>query len=100
MIDLTATLTALLDATPEPPAADADPAAVLDAAQAAFAAREPHVEALRAHVTPDTPLDDAQRRLLDAVRTRDERWEAALAHARHTLGERITSAQRARGQYR
>lgn len=96
MIDVSATLSALLAATPEPPAADADPAEILDAATAAFAAREPLVEALRAHLPSGAPLDAAQREVLAAIRRRDERWEAALTHARHTLGERITGAQRAR----
>lgn len=96
MIDVTQALRALLAATPEPPDADDDPSSVLEVAQAALAAREPHVAALRAHLAPGAPLDPAQQQLLDAIRQRDERWEAAMTHARHTLGERIIGAQRAR----
>lgn len=96
MIDVTATLSALLAATPEPPEADLDPSEILERAGAALAAREPHVAALRAELPPDTALDAAQRRILDEIRQRDARWEAALSHARHTLGERIVGAQHAR----
>lgn len=88
---------ALLEQTPSPPASDADPGDVIDAALALVTARAPFVEALRLELAtcPDAVRQDPEASaVLREVQTRDASWEAALARAHHVLGERRMALSR------
>ncbi len=82
------TLDALLQATPEPPASDADPGDVLSAAETMTSERAPHIERL-AQILDGYDLDTRSRATLEMVCERDSRWSAALHRARHELSLRL-----------
>jgi hypothetical protein len=92
--DPVATLEALVDLTPEPPASDADPEEVLQAGEELIASRASFIDWLRAHLGPTPHLNPAAAPYLAALRERDLRWEASLKRAQHELGQRLVGLRR------
>jgi hypothetical protein len=92
--DPIATLEALVDQTPEPPAADADPEEVLQAGEELLASRASFLDWLREHLGPTPHLHPAAAPYLAALRERDSRWEASLRRAQHELGQRLVGLKR------
>ena len=97
MSSLEQDLAALLRATPDPPHLDADPAAVLEAAQALVSARAPLLDAMRAGATgPTPPLAPVEQQLLAELKDRDARWDAALTRARQSIADGLAAFRRTR----
>jgi hypothetical protein len=87
----------LLAATPDAPAADADPDEVLTRGQALVLAREEILATLVTQLEGETVVladHPAAADLLERVRDRERGWQAAMAHARHVLGERTQAVRR------
>lgn len=95
-----AAVEALLVATPEPPAADADPAEILIAAERAIAVRGPLVELLQkmAPAEGTSPEAGVAERFAIIIE-RDARWTAAMTRAKHELSGRMRGARRFRTAY-
>jgi hypothetical protein len=93
----------LRDATIDPPAGGADPDEVLTRGGEVLAAREQPLRELTGALARDpTALDGLPEvsALCEVIRQRAESWHAALACAKHLIGERICSVARLRGARR
>jgi hypothetical protein len=89
-----------LDAvTVEPPAADAEPDEIVTRAGQVLAAREKPLRDLAAALEPDPTVLrglDGAAALRAGIEQRAAAWHAALAHARHLVGERIQAVSHMR----
>lgn len=90
-------LQALLVATPEAPASDADPAEILARGEDLLAARQAVLAGLIAMLGGEklvlTDLPGASD-VVERMRGREADWHAAMTHARHVLGERAQAVRR------
>ncbi|HKE15152.1 MAG TPA: hypothetical protein VKB80_09825 [Kofleriaceae bacterium] len=96
-------LRALCDATEDPPAADADPQEVMTRAAEVVAARELPMRDLAAALAREPGALRGHPEacaLYDRIRALAASWDAAMACARHGIGERIRSVARLRGARR
>jgi hypothetical protein len=96
-------LRALCEATGDPPAADADPQEVLTRAGEVVAAREQPLRDLSAALGREPGALRGHPEacaLYDRISARAASWDAAMACARHGVGERIRSVARLRGARR
>ncbi|HWM85244.1 MAG TPA: hypothetical protein VNO33_05385 [Kofleriaceae bacterium] len=89
--------------TSEPPASDAEPEEVLNRGGEVLAAREEALRDLAAALDRDPAAlrELAEARLIyAAIQERVAQWQAALARARHIVGERVQAVARLRLQAR
>jgi len=94
-------LRALCAATVEPPATDADPEEILTRGRQVVASREQPLQDLAAALERDPKAlhgaADAGA-LYASIQERAAGWQAALARARHLVGERTQAFSRLRGR--
>ena len=95
-VRLAETLSALLAATPDPPAADTDPSEILVLAQEMAAAREEPLAELAALIESDPSLADAGGDLAEQLKQRDARWNALLVRAHQELKQRVAAFSHSR----
>ena len=99
-LDVGLAIDALLAATPEPPAAESDPAEVLQLAERMLAERAVYcsrIDALTGAARAIPATHASQHALLT---DRDARWTARLAGARRALADQLSAAHRHRGASR
>ena len=91
---------ALLVATPEPPAADCDPAEILIEGERALTLRAPLIEIMRSLAPPPgvTHAPGVAERFATII-DRDARWTAAMTRARAELAGRMRGVRRFRNTY-
>jgi len=89
----------VLDATPEPPLAQEDPADVIAGGQKMMAERQERLEELQRVLvkTPKTREESAE--ILQKIQAREAGWQAALQRARHELAQRVVAARNIRKRY-
>ena len=94
---LRALLGELLAATPEPPPVDGEASAVVVAAEAMLARRQPVFERLRQALEAALEAlagDAAASETFHLIRDRSEGWDAALQRSRVVLRQRMAAARR------
>ena len=96
---ITQAIDQLLDATPEPPPLDADPAEVMTTADLMLRQRAPLCSALLGLPADHRAVPGSHADRYAMLLSRNERWTACLSHARHVIRERMDGSRRSRNSY-